>query len=193
MKIAPARFVLCLLLLALIVPLPGMRPTMAQPQKGGSPASAVEVRGDLPKPGELKISDVESLGAVTVTWTLHGQPHAATGVPLEKVLRRFGWEPGIMSKAVPPTEKRLGYKRVVVVTAKDGFQAVFSAAELTEGMGKTQALLVWMIDGKPLPADQGPLRLVVPSDAEPSRSLYQLSRIDVVDMRRIVPVSPARN
>ena len=77
---------------------------------------------------------------------------------------------------------------VSLAAARDGFQAVFSAAELTEGMGKTQVLLIWMLDGKPLPADAGPLRLVVLSDGEPSRSLFQLSRIDVVDMRRIVPL-----
>lgn len=97
-----------------------------------------------------------------------------------------------MSKTLPPAEKRLGYKRVVVVTAPDGFQSVFSAAELSEGMGKTQVLVVWMVDGRPLPTEQGRLRLVVPTDAERSRSLHTLRRIDVVDMRRIVPVAPTK-
>ena len=154
--------------------------------------AVVDVRGDLAKPGPLKVSELESLGKVTATWTLHGKTHTVVGVPLEKVLRRFGWDPGVMSKTVPPTEKRAGYKRVIVLSAKDGFQSVFSAAELAEGMGKSQVLLVWTVDGKPLPAEQGPLRLVVPSDGEPSRSLYQLARIDVVDMRRVVPSGPDR-
>lgn len=47
-----------------------------------------------------------------------------------------------MSKSVPPTEKRVGYKRVVVATARDEFQVAFSTAEITEGMGKTRAFLV---------------------------------------------------
>ncbi len=80
----------------------------------------------------------------------------------------------------------------MVITAPDGFQSVFSAAELTEGMGKTQVLVVWMVDGKPLPAEQGRLRLVVPTDAEASRSLHHLQRIDVVDMRRIVAAPPTK-
>lgn len=156
------------------------------------PSAAIDVRGDVPKPGLITLQDLAQLGSITSTWTLHGQSHTVVGVPLEKVLRRAGWEPGVMSKTVPPAEKRVGYKRVVVVTAPDGFQSVFSAAELTEGMGKTQVLVVWSVDGKPLPAEQGPLRLVVPSDAEPSRSLHHLRRIDVVDMRRIVPVAPTK-
>jgi len=166
-------------------------PGQAQPVGKRSPlAGTVEVRGDLPKPGELKAADLEPLGAVTANWSMHGQAHTVVGVPVEKVLRRFGWDPGVMSKTQPPAEKRVGYKMVVVATAPDGFQAVFSAAELAEGMGKTQALVVWMVDGKPVSAAEGPLRLVVPSDAEPSRSLHNLTRLDVVDMRRIVKVTP---
>ena len=173
-------------------------PAAAQPVKTGAgskpvgePAGgALTVRGDIPNPGELKLAELQALGGVNATWTVHGQTRAVVGVPLEKVLRRFGFTPGVMSKTLPPAQKRLGYKLAVVATAPDGFQAVFSAAELTEGMGKTQALVVWMIDGKPLPAEEGSLRLVVPSDGEPSRSLYNLSRLDVVDMRRIVPVAP---
>ncbi len=149
--------------------------------------AAIEVRGDLTQPGRLTPADLAALPRVTATWKIHEKTHTVVGVALEQVLRRFGWEPGVMSKTVPPTEKRAGYKRVVVDTAQDGFQAVFSAAELAQGMGPSQVLLVSTVDGKPLPPEQGPLRLVVPSDGEPSRSLYQIARIDLVDMRRIIP------
>lgn len=192
MKIALARIVLLPIVVAFSIAEPALASPLVQSAKTGTAGSSVEVRGDLPKPGDLRLEDLEPLGATTATWTLHGQVHTVVGVSLDKVLRRFGWEPGVMSKSMPPAEKRAGYKRVVVATASDGFQAVFSTAEIAEGMGKTQALLVWMVDGKPLPAEQGPLRLVVLSDAEPSRSLYRLSRLDVLDMRRIVPASPSK-
>lgn len=165
-----------------------LAPGPAKPDTSG----AIDVRGDVPKPGMITVAELMRLEPLTTQWTLHGQSHTVVGIPLEKVLRRVGWDPGVMSKTVPPAEKRVGYKRVVVVTAPDGFQSVFSAAELSEGMGKTQVLVVWMVDGKPLPAEQGRLRLVVPTDAEPSRSLHNLRRIDVVDMRRIVPVAPTK-
>ena len=149
----------------------------------------IDVRGDVPKPGPLRLAELEAMTPATFTWVAHGQSHTAFGVPLATVLRRFGWEPGVMGKTMAPAEKRVGYKRVIVATAPDGFQAVFSAAEIAPGMGKTQAVLAWMVDGKPLPAEQGPLRLVVLTDDEPSRSIYHLQRLDIVDMRRIVPVA----
>jgi hypothetical protein len=47
--------------------------------------------------------------------------------------------------------------------------------------------VVYEIDGKPLSAEQGPLKLVVPTDKDPSRSVRQLVRLDIVDLR-----SPSR-
>jgi hypothetical protein len=40
-------------------------------------------------------------------------------------------------------------------------------------MGPTRAVVCWTIDGKP----QDPLRLVVSTDKEPSRSIYKLVRL----------------
>jgi hypothetical protein len=37
--------------------------------------------------------------------------------------------------------------------------------------------------GKPLPADRGPLRLVVLTDKEPSRSVHSVNRLEVLDLR----------
>jgi hypothetical protein len=38
-------------------------------------------------------------------------------------------------------------------------------------------------DGKPLPEDRGPLRLVVLTDKEPSRSIYNLRKLEILDLR----------
>ncbi len=146
----------------------------------------LQIRGDLPTTGTIRLAELQALGTVNATYTAHGKAHPVTGVPLHKVLGKFGMSPGKMGKDILPTEKRSGYKLVVVATAADGFQAVFSAAEFWEGMGKTQPLIAWAMDGKPLDAALGPLRLVVLTDGEPSRSLHQLLRIDVVDMRKII-------
>ena len=53
-------------------------------------------------------------------------------------------------------------------------------------MGPTRVLVAWKVDGKPLPEGEGPLRLVVITDKEPSRCLRALQRLDVVDMRKLV-------
>lgn len=139
----------------------------------------VRVAGELPKTGTLTQADLEKLGAVTVPWTNHGQTHRITGVRVDKVLQHFGFTPGPMGKDVPMKEKVKGYRDVLVATARDSFQAVFSCAEVTEGMGSTVAYVVWQVDGKALGPDVGPLRMVVVSDGEPARSLRQLDSLRV--------------
>ena len=186
----PTRIAWRLRFFSLVVPLGLGTLAVAHAENAKPAAVLIEVRGDLPKPGPLRLAELEALAPATFTWTAHGQSHTVLGVPLATVLRHFGWEPGVMSKTLAPAEKRVGYKRVVVATAPDGFQAVFSAAEIAPAMGKTQAIVAWMLDGKPLVPAQGPLRLVVLTDEEPSRSVHNLQRLDVVDIRRIVPVSP---
>jgi DMSO/TMAO reductase YedYZ molybdopterin-dependent catalytic subunit len=88
-----------------------------------------------------------------------------------------------MGKDVPVRDKRKGWKMAVRASAPDGFEAILSCAELFETMGPTRALIAWKIDGKPLPADRGPLRLVVLTDQEPSRSVHSVSKLEVLDLR----------
>jgi DMSO/TMAO reductase YedYZ molybdopterin-dependent catalytic subunit len=148
-------------------------------------ADGLTVRGDVRSPAKFQVAELQALESITRVWSQHGQERQLTGVPLMAVLRRAGWEAGPEGKSVPPRDKHSGHRQVLVATAADGYQAVFSAAELTEG--KTEALIVWSIDGKPLPAASGPLRLVVPSDSGMARSTFQLRALDVVDVRKLVP------
>lgn len=140
-------------------------------------AASLQLSGDLPRTGSLSLAELQKLGTVDTVWS----KHKVTGVPLDKVLAAFGFTPGEMGKDVPKAEKRRGYRKVVVATAADGFQAVFSCAEVSSALGPTQALVIWELDGQPLSADTGPLRLVVPTDRETSRSLWQLVKLEVVD------------
>jgi DMSO/TMAO reductase YedYZ molybdopterin-dependent catalytic subunit len=147
-----------------------------------SPAASVRVDGALPRTGTLGQADLEKLGATTLSWTSHGQTHQVTGVRVDKVLVHFGFTPGAMGKDVPVKEKVKGYRQVLVATARDGFQASFSCAEVTEGMGTTVALIAWQLDGKALGPEAGPLRIVVTTDGEPARSIRQLERLHVIDV-----------
>ena len=168
----PAALVVALVLL------PGLA---AAVDASPAPAATVRVDGALPKSATLSQKDLEKLGATTLPWTTHGQTHQVTGVRVDKVLVDMGFTPGPMGKDVPMKDKVKGYRQVLVATARDAFQAVFSCAELMEGMGHTVALIVWQVDGKPLGPDVGPLRLVVLSDGEGARSIRQLDRLHVAD------------
>jgi DMSO/TMAO reductase YedYZ molybdopterin-dependent catalytic subunit len=129
------------------------------------------------------MAELKALGGQKAKWTAHGQTHEVEGVPLDLVLTHFGFEAGPMGPDVPKALKRAGWKKAVIASAADGFQAVFSCAELMPSMGGTRVLIAWSVDGKDLPADDGPLRLVVLTDQEPSRSIYALRTLEVVDLR----------
>src|SRR5215471_5237283 len=148
----------------------------------GSATPTIEISGALPQKGKLTLADLKKLPVTKAAWKSHGEEHEVTGVGLDKVLAKFGFEPGAMGKDVPKQEKRRGWRKVVVATARDGYAAVLSCAEIFEEMGATRALVVWEVDGKPLPPDRGPLRLVVLTDKEPSRSIHGIAKLEVVDL-----------
>jgi hypothetical protein len=137
----------------------------------------LEVKG-LPDKTSFTVAELQALGSETVEWTMHDQKRSAVGISLDKVLTKAGFSSGPMGKDVSKKEKRSGWKRALIATASDGFQAVFSCAELFPEMGPTHAVVAWTVDGKP----QEPLRLVVSTDKEPSRSIYKLKSLEVVDL-----------
>ncbi len=138
--------------------------------------------GDIPKKGPLTIDALKAMGPTTATWSSHGETHQVLGERLDRILAAHGFTKGEMGKEVPKAKKRAGFRKVVLLTAEDGYQALVSCAEITEGMGNTVALLVWEIDGKPLDEQSGPLRLVITTDGEPSRSIYAVRNIAVLDI-----------
>jgi DMSO/TMAO reductase YedYZ molybdopterin-dependent catalytic subunit len=171
---------------ALVAALPALARADAPAAPPPAPAG-LEVAGALPQTGTITLADLKKLQPSKASWTNHGEAHEVTGVPLDRVLVKFGFDPGSMGKDVPKREKRRGWHKVVVASARDGFSAVLSCAEVFETMGATRALVVWEMDGKPLPPDRGPLRLVVLTDKEPSRSVFSLARLNVVDLSSTVP------
>ncbi|HTP28371.1 MAG TPA: molybdopterin-dependent oxidoreductase [Anaeromyxobacteraceae bacterium] len=143
---------------------------------------SLEIAGSISEPGKLTIQELQALGPVTRPWKEHGKTHQVTGVPIQKILAARGFSPGPEGKNVPVTEKRAGWRKVLVAVAADGYQAAFSCAELSDEIGATKVLVVWSVDGKPLRTETGPLRLVSPSDHEPSRSVFKLERLVLVDV-----------
>lgn len=148
----------------------------ARAEEEGGPVMA-----GLPKAGAIDVVLLESLGPVEFAWSDKGTPRTVTGVPLASVLKHFGFDAGRHGPEVPVGEKFQGYRKILRCIARDGYEAVFTCAELDPDNGSTEAFLVWKVDGAALPAERGPFRLVVRSDKLSARSLYQLERLEVVD------------
>jgi hypothetical protein len=72
----------------------------------------------------------------------------------------------------------------VLATASDGYRAVFALAELDPAFTASEVLVADTLDGRPLFAYQGPVRIVAPKDLRGARSVRMLSRLDVVRVRK---------
>jgi len=123
-------------------------------------------------PVSMDAATLDGLPRQDARMNIHGHVLDCTGVSLVDLLRKAGAMP-----ATPLRGPQLA--RLVDVQAADGYRVVFSLGELEPGLGKTQVILADQCQGKPLAAQDGPLRLLVPGDSRPARSVRQVDRITV--------------
>jgi DMSO/TMAO reductase YedYZ molybdopterin-dependent catalytic subunit len=153
------------LLLALMV-------LAATPDAGASPV--LKLDGALVKKSALTVKDLQALGAATVDFSDKKGAHKATGLRLDRLLATLGFFEDPKVDKPDPKLKHRELRAAVVATGADGYTAVFSVGEIQEELGATNVLVVWEVDGKPLPTELGPLRLLAITDKRQTRSLYQL-------------------
>ena len=100
--------------------------------------------------------------------------HAYSCVPMKSILAAAN---------VPMAEALHGkaLSLVVVASAKDNYRAVFSLAELNEGMAvhPTLAYVCDSDNGKPFGEKEAPLKLLVTTDKHPSRSVRMLTGLEI--------------
>jgi hypothetical protein len=72
----------------------------------------------------------------------------------------------------------------VIASASDGYQVVFSLAELDPAFTGSEIIVADTIDGKPLFAYQGPFRIVAPKDTRAARSIRMLQQFEVVRLKK---------
>lgn len=174
-----------LVLVLLIAPLAceGTPRSAATGATGGPAVATLAVTG-LPNARHLDVAALEALDAQDVTWAHHGESHVYRCTSLFAILTWCGLEPGTGGPGADPRSKHAGWRRVVCASASDGFDAVFSSAELSPDIGPSRVMVAWAVDGRPLGSSEGPLRLLVPTDKKGSRSIRGLVRVDVSDPAR---------
>lgn len=137
-----------------------------------SPALRIEGAGQPAT--SLTLDALRRLPTDTVSFSAHGAPAVRyRAVRLSDVLAAAGQSLDSM---------HIGHEaQVVIVVARDAYLAVFSASELDPKLGPTRAWLAFEREAGPLTAEEGPFRLVVPTDAKASRSAHQATTIRVID------------
>ena len=140
-------------------------------------ADAITIIGGAESPVTLTVTDLQAMPTETVdvTYTASGEPqeHSFTGTPLLGVLESVGlpWD----EEARNPW---LGH--IVLVTATDGYQVAFGGGELDPEFGNQPIYLAWEMDGAPLPAEDGAVRIVVPGDTKGGRYVSLVESIELI-------------
>lgn len=135
---------------------------------------ALTVNGEVEKPLQLSLSEFSKMPRRTVRAKNHdGKECGYEGVELREVLGRAGVTFGDKLKG-----KLLA--SFVLVEAADKYQVVFALPELDALFSERVILLADTCDGKPLPATNGPLQIIVPDEKRHSRWVRQVTLLTVM-------------
>ena len=138
------------------------------PKPSAAAGSALQVAGEVPQSLRLSLDDLARLPRTSVHTKGHdGEDVEFSGVALAEVLRRAGVPTGAELKGAALAE-------YVMVSAMDGYRAVFALPELSPDFTDVVVLLADRRNGKPLSSSEGPLRLVVPGDKRQARWVRQV-------------------
>jgi DMSO/TMAO reductase YedYZ molybdopterin-dependent catalytic subunit len=155
---------------AVIAVMAGAEQTPAPAAEGGV---ALAVKGAVKQELRLTLADLKAMPRTKVTAKDHdGVAHEYQGVTLQEVLAKAG---------VPQGGDLRGKNMTLCVVAQAGdtYRTVFSLAEMDRDFAGEQVIVVDTADGKPLGAEQGPLRLVVPGDKRQGRWVRMLKSVAV--------------
>jgi DMSO/TMAO reductase YedYZ molybdopterin-dependent catalytic subunit len=145
----------------------------APSQTQTSAAVDLVVKGAVKQELRLSAADLKAMARVKVSAKDHdGVAREYEGVALQTLLARAGAPLGGDLRGKNMT-------LIVVAEAGDGYRAAFSLAELDADFANTQVMVADTEDSKPLDAQHGPLRLVVPGDKRQGRWVRMLKTISV--------------
>ena len=148
-------------------------PVRTQAAPAAAPAETLVIGGDVTQPLTIAPGDLKTMPRTTVMVSEEGRQISYEGVLVGELLKRAG----------APVGRDLSGKAVatyVRASAKDGYQVVFSLAELDPAFTPNDIIVADTIDGKPLFDYQGPFRIVAPHDKRGARSIRMLQRLEVV-------------
>ena len=133
--------------------------------------ATVKVEGEVLKTLSLTLSDFAKLPhAEAIMKDRDGQLQHYSGVPVFELLKMAGVTLGKELKGENLT-------KYMLVRSSDGYEVVFSLAELDPVFTNRVIILADQKEGKPLADRVGPFRLVVPDENRPARSVLEVSNL----------------
>jgi DMSO/TMAO reductase YedYZ molybdopterin-dependent catalytic subunit len=128
----------------------------------------LKVYGEVTKPLTLYPDDLVRMNRKTVNLKdRDGKEHPYTGAAVQEILEQAGATIGKQLRGENLT-------KYLMVKCADGYEVLFSLAELDSSFTDRVVIIADESEGKPLPADRGPFRLIVPGEKKPARSSFQV-------------------
>jgi hypothetical protein len=128
-------------------------------------------------PVTISAADLAKMTRHAAVMIDHGKPVSYEGVLLHDVLAQGGVDFG----------KELHGKQLssyVAALASDGYEVVYALAEFDPTVMDSGIIVADKREGQGLAGNEGALRIVVPHDKRPTRSLRMLQEIDVVQLKK---------
>jgi hypothetical protein len=144
---------------------------------GQEPPPSIQVTGAVKQALALTPDDLAKMHRASVHTKSNGMETVYEGVWLHEVLKKAGVPQGSELRGKALTS-------YVLAEAQDGYQVVFSLAELDPSFIDNEILLADTANGKPLFGAQGRFRLVASKDKPGARSIRMLTKLEVVQLRK---------
>ncbi|WP_316803725.1 molybdopterin-binding protein [Pedobacter nototheniae] len=145
--------------------------SLAHAQQSTQPV--VKIAGELTKPFSLSLEQMRLMPRVDVSRKdRDNKDHQYTGVLLSNLLGQAG---ATMGKDL----RGENLTKFVLIEASDGYQVIFSLAELDSEFSEEKIILADTVDGIALPAADGPFRIIVQNDKKPARCIKQVVSIKI--------------
>lgn len=133
--------------------------------------AVVKIEGEVLKTLSLTLSDLAKMPHVQATMkNREGKLQEYSGVPVIELLKMAGVTLGKELKGENLT-------KYMLVRGSDGYEVIFSLAELDSAFTNRVIILADKKDGKPLEDGVGPFRLIVPEENRPARSVLEVSHL----------------
>jgi DMSO/TMAO reductase YedYZ molybdopterin-dependent catalytic subunit len=150
-----------------------IRAQKSQPAVAGAQTSTVKVVGEVVTPLTLTAADLAAMPRTTASAKdKQGVMHTFSGVALSEIFSKAGVTTGRQLRGE-------NLAKYLLVTCADGYQVVFSLAELDSSFTDRVVILADQMEGQPLPAGVGPFRIVVPGEKKPARNCFQVTSLAI--------------
>ncbi len=135
--------------------------------------ATIKVTGEVTMPLTLTASDLATMPQTRDSAKdKQGVMHHYSGVAVVDILNKAGVTTGNQLRG-----KNMA--KYVLVSCADGYQVVFSLAELDSTITDRVVILANQEEGKPLAPGVGPFKLIVPGEKRPARNCFQVTALAV--------------